>query len=424
MAQLRRHGSRWQARVYVGRQGDRDVYKYPSWPGEMSKREAQKALKVLEGHYAEQRQRMGGSFDGRTATLNELWADYRELRLFSPTAAMSEETRAEYEKNWRLHLQPALGTMTLGNITPKVVDTLVNDLSIKPKQVPGGAGRKRPQPTRTPEPLSPATVRKVTKLLASMLSAAIRWGWIDGPNPVGMSSGRTEVTPSTVRAPSPEVVRALLVSARELGLANLVFFRLASVTGARRGELAALTWGDIDLDGGTLSISKAMQSSRVSADERHTTIDQSAPTKTRRNRVVMLDDETRDELRSYLAETVAGRAAARLDTSDAGMKSAYVFASDPAGQHPISKTAWSARWRRVQSRANVTGVRLHDLRHFVGVNLAKNGIPLRDVMSQLGHSRLSTTEIYLVNPASSAGASVMANILNEPPQEPRRRQRR
>src|SRR5664280_547746 len=136
MAKLRKHGNRWQSKVYVGRASGQDVYKYPSWPAALGKREAEKALKIMEGHYTAQRQRMGGAFDGRTLTLADLWADYRELKLFSPTEDMSEETRAEYDKNWRLHLGPALGTTPLGKITPELVNHLVRDLERKAKQIP------------------------------------------------------------------------------------------------------------------------------------------------------------------------------------------------------------------------------------------------------------------------------------------------
>jgi integrase len=41
-----------------------------------------------------------------------------------------------------------------------------------------------------------------------------------------------------------------------------VFLRLAAVTGARRGEVGALRWTDIDLVGGSVTIARAIVGQR------------------------------------------------------------------------------------------------------------------------------------------------------------------
>ena len=234
-----------------------------------------------------------------------------------------------------------------------------------------------------------------------MLSAAIDWRWIEGPNPVGQSSGRAEV-------------RELLRTAGEIGPDYLAFFRLAAITGARRGELCALTWRDIDFSEKALTISKATQSIRMTADGRTVKDERVASTKTGDQRIVPLDSVTLDSLVELREAAAEAWRAIKHSTSDASFARAFVFAADPDGQIALSKGAWSARWRRVQDRSGITGIRLHDLRHFVGVSLAKSGRPLREIMDQLGHRRLSTTEIYLTAPSSTAPADVMAGILVEP----------
>lgn len=247
-----------------------------------------------------------------------------------------------------------------------------------------------------------------------MLTAAIEWGWIEGKNPVYQSTGRSQIRLSKVHAPSENDVRTLLRAAAEMGPAYLAYFRCGAITGARRGELCALTWREIDFKEKSLTISKATQSIRIN-EKRETVKDEKvAITKTGGTRIVPLDDATLDAFQALKDETAEARRTIRHSTSDASFARAFVFPADPDGQIALSKGAWSARWRRVQKRAGLEGIRLHDLRHFVGVSLAKNGRPLREIMDQLGHRRLSTTEIYLAAPASTAPADVMAGILLEP----------
>lgn len=426
MATVIKRGNRWQGRIYLGKNPEthKDVWSYPSWDGSLSKREVNQLLAEAVGDAAARRKRLGGHFDGRSATLNDLWEDYLEVVLFGSARPMSEETRAEYMKNWRLYLQPALGAEKLKNITPKMVDELVSTLEATPKH-----SRRSPDSVDT-EPracLSHSTALKVTKLLASMLSTAVRWNWIEGPHAVRRSSASPRVEKTKVRAPDEAVVRALLQSAQKYGSDSYAFFRLAAVTGARRGELCALQWSDVDLDSGNLSISKATQTVRIreAEDSVHERV---SSTKTRSTRIVPLDPDTVATLRDLREKRRAAFLVVAPTKRAHDFERGFIFAADPGGLTATSKDAWSSRWRRIVHSAGVEDVRLHDLRHFVGASLARSGRPIREIMEQLGHSRLSTVEIYTAAPASSAPADVMAAILREPdpapPPNAMRRQRR
>jgi integrase len=412
MATLKKHGDRWQAKIYVGHENGKDLWAYPSWPGNLTKKKVNEELKIKEGELVARRLLLGGAYDASKVTLSDLWVTYRSEVLYSATLNRSDETRAEYEKNWRVHLKPALGNVKISEITPKTVDSLVSTLAGTPKLPRGRYKAGTPRPDLGT--LSASTVLKVTKLLASMLTAAIGWRWVKGPNPVSESSGRTQVRLSLVHAPTEEDVRTLLRAAEEKGPDYLAFFRLAAITGARRGELCALKWRDIDFKAKSVIISHATQSIRIDADHNAVKDEKIAATKTGVIRILPLDDETLVALLVLREVAAVARRAIRHSVSDASFARAFVFAADPDGQFALSKGAWSGRWRRVQKRAGLEGIRLHDLRHFVGVSLAKSGRPLREIMDQLGHSRLSTVAIYLTAPSSSAPADVMAGILSEP----------
>ena len=59
-------------------------------------------------------------------------------------------------------------------------------------------------------------------------------------------SVRFEVGPKAHAVPSVEVVQQVLDSLRTTDPAMMLFVRLAAKTGARRGEVLALVWADID----------------------------------------------------------------------------------------------------------------------------------------------------------------------------------
>jgi integrase len=145
-------------------------------------------------------------------------------------------------------------------------------------------------------------------------------------------------------------------------------FIFAACTGLRSGELLALRWSDVDLEGGVLMVSRAM-----SAGEE-------ASTKSRRPRPVPLAEQAKAELRALRRRGIF--------TS----QSDHVFCRPDGG--PLDRTAVRSRFVRAQKKAGVRVRRFHDLRHTFG-SLAIQRFDLVSVKDMMGHSKLSTTERYL-----------------------------
>ena len=129
----------------------------------------------------------------------------------------------------------------------------------------------------------------------------------------------------------------------------------ALLTGARRGELAALKWGDVDLDNAVARLGR---------------------TKNGERRTLVLLPQVIAVLRPFVS-------------SDANR---YVFGSVKTRyQTPASI---DTAWRHALKRAEVKNFRFHDLRHCCASYLAQAGVPLNVIAEVLGHKRLDMTQRY------------------------------
>jgi len=146
--------------------------------------------------------------------------------------------------------------------------------------------------------VSASAVREVHSVLSGAFKQAVVWGWTTH-NPARLATppaaGRADVTP-----PDAEGVARLLTAAMdqdpELGL----FLRLAVVLGARRSELIALKWRDVDLAAGEVLIASGVV--RVAGQP---LIDKD--TKTHAKRRVAVGAETVELLKAHRARQAAHR---------------------------------------------------------------------------------------------------------------------
>jgi integrase len=87
---------------------------------------------------------------------------------------------------------------------------------------------------------------------------------------------------STASAPAVADVQWLVAEAEKTDTVLAIAVALAAITGARRGELCALRWSDVDRSRRTLSIARSL-----------TVVDRvvtEGPTKTRQRRDIAIDD--------------------------------------------------------------------------------------------------------------------------------------
>ncbi|GLY63709.1 tyrosine-type recombinase/integrase [Amycolatopsis taiwanensis] len=149
-----------------------------------------------------------------------------------------------------------------------------------------------------------------------------------------------------------------------------VFVALCAFAGLRLGEAAAVQVGDIDFLRRTLHVRRQVQL----VDK--TRVDIRAP-KYGSERDVYLPAE----LVTMLAEQVSGLGP--------GGTERWLFERAPGEPYHQNVVTWL--WRATRKRAAVTGVRLHDLRHFYASGLIAAGCDVVTVSRALGHASATTT---------------------------------
>lgn len=184
-------------------------------------------------------------------------------------------------------------------------------------------------------------------------------------------------------------------------------FRLAATTGARRSQLLGVRWADIDIEAGAVRFTRSV----TRADGATVTREQ---TKSGKSYAVALDPAT---IAAIQAQQADQRAAAR----DAGINLApnpYLFddRSTLKGSGPMSPNAVKSWWRRLPGDVpEMTGVRFHDLRHFVATQLLANGVDVLTVATRLGHKDPSVTlRVYghWIAARDRSAADLMSNLLS------------
>jgi integrase len=154
--------------------------------------------------------------------------------------------------------------------------------------------------------------------------------------------------------------------------------RLMASSGLRRGEACGLRWQDVDMEGGRLSVRRALI---VVGTE----IVVSEPKTARGRRTVSFDPATTAALKSQAARQ--GDDAQRH--GEAWVDSGLVFTQE-TGESPHPDRVSDA-FRDAVVAAGLPLIRLHDLRHtHASLGLAA-GIPAKVMSERLGHSTVSIT---------------------------------
>lgn len=215
--------------------------------------------------------------------------------------------------------------------------------------------------------LAPGTIKTRYVNVRSVFRAAVKDKVIGSDPTDGVRLPRRRRSDVAMSIPTPEEVGQLMAVADER---FRPFIALCAFAGLRLGEAAGIQLGDVDFLRKTLKVSRQIQ--RLNGGD----IDVRAP-KYGSERVVYLADG----LVNVLAQHVA-------DYGTVG-KSRWLFAGDEEGPpHQNTVGYW---WRKTLRDAGLSGIKLHDLRHFYASGLVAAGCDVVTVQRSLGPSKATTT---------------------------------
>jgi integrase len=359
----------WEIRAFAGRDPLTGTFRG-------GKRDAERALAALVAS-------TGKESNAASMTVGELLERWYELarEQVSPSTSLGNRRMLDA---YRL---PVFGRLSLSKLTTARIDAFYRELLHK-----GGASGR---------PLAPASVHRIHDVLRRALGQAERWGWLR-VNPAATASPPPR-RPSDIEPPDPAAVGLLLEEAERTNPMLAVFIMTAAATGARRGELTGLRWGDVDLEERRMVIAHSI----VDGPDGLVLKD----TKTHSARRISLDAGTAEILQAHRAK--ADEVAAMFGTS-IGPQS-FVFSLEPDGSVACSPNYISRAFRRVAARVGCPGMRLHDLRHFVATRLLSNGIDVRTVAGRLGHRNPNVTlNVYshFLPEADRNAADVLGEMLS------------
>ncbi len=150
-----------------------------------------------------------------------------------------------------------------------------------------------------------------------------------------------------------------------------VFFNIAFYTGARKGEINALKWSDID--GNIMHIRRSIAQKLKGGDVE-------TPPK---NKSSYRDLQIPTPLMNVLNEHKdRQRAAAHLFTEDFRIC---------GGERPLRDTSIDNKNKAFAKAADLPHIRIHDFRHSHASLLANEGINIQEVARRLGHSNVQMT---------------------------------
>jgi integrase len=244
--------------------------------------------------------------------------------------------------------------------------------------------------------VSPATVAHIHRVVHAAFGQAVKWQWVDR-NPADAASP-PRARAKRVEPPLAAQVLAILDEASRRSPDLYLALRLAAVTGARRGEVCALRWTDVDGAVVTIARSVAVVGGRVVEKE----------TKTGAVRKVVVDEETANLLVGQQArqEQVAARLRGKLRADGFVIANLHGDVTGGRGWYPDSLTTGFARC------AEAVGVKahLHLLRHFHASLLLESGLSFPQVAARLGHSSPQVTARVYAHVLDSPDAGAVAAV--------------
>ncbi len=290
------------------------------------------------------------------------FGEFAESWLKRIASRVKAKTLEAYEDVLQYYLTPHFGTMRLGAISRREVESYLLQQTTRTRR--GKKGKA--------VPLAAATVNKSLAVLKLVLREAIEQGFLSESSALRVKYVRNQDNGDRMQILQPEEIERLLQTATGDEPWRTLYL-LAVHTGLRRGELLGLHRGDLDAHTRRLYVRRGLN--RVREGNRY--VVRETPLKTKYSRWMI------EDLSPTLIETLLA-----LPASDDPARP-YVFLSRTGG--PIDPDNVDRAFKRHLDLAGLPEIRFHDLRHTHASLLIAAGVHPKAIQARLGHASITTT---------------------------------
>ena len=262
------------------------------------------------------------------------------------------------------NINPLIGQYKLSKITTQMLNNMYNKLKI------GQNGQE----------LSYNSMYDYYKIVNVMFNQAILWEFIDiNPNKRANKPKKAKIERKFYDL---EQVKQLLSCLDNECIKYKALITLALDSGARRGEIVALKWDDIDFDKNTLKIDNSLKVVKGVMDEKNAKTLSS-------KRTIILSDATIEVLKVYKE----WQDNYKKELGKQWKNENRVFTNDKGGY--MNPSTCYKILEKIIKKYDLEHIRFHDLRHTSASVLIHKGINFKAVSERLGHSSINITfDIY------------------------------
>ena len=283
------------------------------------------------------------------------FAEYVARWLESVEPSLRPSTSRRYRDMLNHHAVPQIGHIKLAKLSPLDLQHLYAN--------------------RLDAGLSSTTVHHLHVMLHGALKQAVRWGMVSR-NVTEMVDAPRRTSPE-ITTWNAEQVSRFFATSDEHYLAAL--WRLALLTGMRRGELLGLKWEDIDLERGSLAVRRTLSRGKGGRWE----VEQPKTASSRRS--IALPESCAVALRKHrVAQNTE-----RLRIGELWEDHGFVFTNRTGG--PLNVNSMALQFEKLTTAVSLPRIRFHDLRHTSATLLLAKGVHPKIVQERLGHSDVSMT---------------------------------
>ena len=394
MANIRKRGDSYSIRVSNGydMNGHQIVYTMTWKPDKkLTPKQLEKELSRVASAF-EEKVRSGLMSSNPRLTFAEFVPQY--LELIKPS--ISPTTYETYRRTLEKHIVSRLGHLKIADIKPIHIQNFIKELSSQKKEYAFKDGKSK----SAEQNLSPSSVRRYLTVVQSVLNMAVKLQIIpDSPARASKLIIPKVATPAIEIFTRQEAAEMLDCLDKE-PLQYRVLVQLAIMTGARRGELVALKFSDVDFATNKIRIER----SAIQLKGQPITF---KPPKDYEARTVTASPYCIELIKMLQNEKEQEKA--RLGTAWKGDD--WLFTQlDGSVMHPQTPTKWFPEFLAAN---HLKHRKFHSLRHTSATLLLYGGVSLKQVQGRLGHGDIETTSKYLhyIAEADQESANILQDML-------------